>query len=129
MNDIRVKLGGKEYELKPKPIRKAREVRQMIEKPFGTAINALLDAPKKELNDLEGLGSLAISLKDTLLGSMDILLNIVCAYSEEIARDRKQIEEEAFDEEVVKAFVEVIKLLYPFGSLAESVNGFKKPAT
>jgi len=129
MKEIIVTLGKKEYILKPRPIRQAREVRKMIESPFGQAIGALTAVPDQDLSDVQGLGKLALSLKDALLGSMDILLEVLAAFCPEVAADRARIEEEAFDEEVAAAFVEVVKLLYPFGSLVNSVNGFKRQAT
>ena len=59
----------------------------------------------------------------TLIGSMDLLLDLLFAYSPELAEDRERIEEEAYDEEALAAFTEVLKLAYPFGELLAMVNG------
>ena len=48
---------------------------------------------------------------------MDILLDLLCEFVPAIAADRARIEAEAFDDEVVKAFVAVLGLVYPFGDM------------
>jgi hypothetical protein len=125
----KVTLAGKDYELKPLPIRKAREVRAQFSAPLAKVIEALKTAPKIELSDMQGIGSLLDAARVVMVDSMDICLETLYAYSPEIAADKERIENEAYDEEALLAFVEVVKLLYPFGSLMSSLNGLGPPAT
>jgi len=126
---IKVTLGDVEYEIAPLPIREAREVRQKFAAILEPAVNALQDAPKTEMSDYSALAGLVSAVKDTLLGSVDQCLELLCDYSPEIASHREQIEEIAYDGEVMAAFVEVIKLLYPFGGLIPSLTGLPYPQT
>jgi hypothetical protein len=126
MKSTMVTLAGKQYELQPLPIRKAREIRTRFAEPLAGIIDALKAAPKVELNDLQGIGSLLDAAKIVLVGSIDLALEILFEYSPEIAADRPRIEDEAFDDEAITAFVEVVKQLYPFGGLINSLPGPKR---
>lgn len=116
-------LAGKEYTLEALPIRQAREFRKKFAAPLEGLISALQKTPTQDLTDLEAVGALLGIVKNVLIGSIDMALEILFAYSSEIATDREHIEAEAYDEEALGAFLEVIKLLYPFGRLASILPG------
>jgi hypothetical protein len=124
-----VKLAGKEYVLKPLPIRRAREVRQRLTGPVMQAIQAIRSSSTISLTDAEGIGSVMDALRLVLLDSIDLCLEILFEYSSELAMDRERIETEAIDEEALTAFLEVIKLLFPFGILVKSLSGLAGLAT
>lgn len=126
MKTVTVTLGERSYEIRPLPIRKAREIREKFTAPFEQAIAALDQVPQTDINDVQSLGKIALSLKDVLLGSVDLVLEILFAYSPELAADRERIEAEAYDDEAIAAFVEVVKMLYPFGGLANALSGLGK---
>jgi len=66
-----------------------------------------------ELSNGNDLAELVQVLRHTLIGSIDMLQDLLFAYSPVLAADRERIEAEAFDEEALAAFVEVLKLAYP----------------
>lgn len=126
MQTIKISLGGREYELRPLPIRKAREIREKFTESFEQIVDAINQLPNLALDDVHALGDIVTAVKDVLLGSVELVLEILFAYSPELAADRERIEAEAYDEEAIAAFVEVVKLLYPFGSLANVLSGLGK---
>jgi hypothetical protein len=129
MQTIKVKLAGKEYELKPLPIRRAREVRQRFSVPVGQVIAALKSAPTTNLSDVNALGELLDAVKLVLMESMDLCLEALFDFSPALAADRERIENEGFDDEALNAFMEVVKMLYPFGGVLQSMNGLVQSAT
>lgn len=125
MKIITVNLAGKEYELRALPIRQAREFRKKFTKPVEEMINVLGSASKTELSDVESMKGVVDAVKTILLGSIDLLVDLLFEYSAELNADRDTIEAQATDEEALAAFAEVFKLLYPFGSLAGKIPGLK----
>jgi hypothetical protein len=129
MKTIKVRLAGKEYELKPLPIRKAREVRQRFIAPINELIEAIKRLPKIDLTDMQSIGMLVESVQSSLLNSTDICLEILLLFSPEMVEDRERIEDEGYEEEVIAAFVEALKMLYPFGGMLKSLSGLAALAT
>ncbi len=118
-----VTLAEKSYTLTQKPIKEAKRWREALRKPFGELAATLEGAGNMELTNGADLAGLVQSLSGTLLGSVDILLDLLFSYSPELAADRARIEESAYDDEALGAFTEVLKLVYPFGELLALVNG------
>lgn len=130
MKSIDVELGGQKYEVRRLSIKGSREWRKQIEGPVGELVNVLISAPGVRLDDVSAIGGLLGVVKDVLLGSVDLIIEALFAYAPSLNSDRERIEEEADDEEALAAFVEVLKLAYPFGSLIENVSsGLAKTAT
>ena len=118
-----VELGGQSYTLRALPIGRARVWRAQLEGPFSELSRVLESAGEIELTSGGDIAQLVRTFSGTLIGSMDLLLDLLFAYSPELAEDRERIEEEAYDEEALAAFTEVLKLAYPFGELLAMVNG------
>ena len=128
-----VVLGGREFVVKQLPIALSRKWRERFAEPiegvFG-AVQMTGTLMGQEARDGAELGKLvgqigAVLLTDVgkvLLGSMEMLFEMVCAYAPNVEAERKWLEQEAFDDEVMAAFVEVLKLAYPFGGLLNFVN-------
>jgi hypothetical protein len=123
MQPIKVNLAEREYEIRPLPMRPARAFREKIGAQIGGLANVLKDLDAIEVTNLSSIGDLVNQLGGTLAGSMDLIADLLFDYSPELQADRKRIEAQAYDDEIVKAFLEVLKLLYPFGALASSLNG------
>lgn len=129
MKETKVTLGGQSYTIKAMPIRQSKAWRAQLEGPFGELSAALEGAGKIELTSGSDIARLVRSFSGTLIGSIDLLLDFLFAYAPELAADRERIENESFDEEALSAFVEVLKLAYPFGDLLVLVNGRKASKT
>ena len=123
---VRVTLGETDYEIKPLPIRQSREWREKLNGPFAVLVNVLSNAESIELTDSKQLGRLVSTMSSTVLGSVDMMLDLLYDYSPELKANRETIEAQAYDDEVMAAFLEVLKLAYPFGKL---VSGFREIAT
>ncbi len=117
MNNFTVELGGETYTVKTLPIRPARKLRKEIGASLDEPLKALKNIQGVELTDTEAIADIIFSMKGILFDSLDIALDVVYKYCPEVKADKKRIEDTATDEEAVVAFMEVIKRLFPFGSL------------
>lgn len=123
MQPIIVTLAGRVYEVKPLPRLKARAFRQRLADEIGEVASALTQAGSAggtAITDLESIGELISTLGVTVAGSIDLVADLLFDYSPELAADRERIESEGYDDELVAAFLEVLKLLYPFGDLLKN---------
>jgi hypothetical protein len=127
-----VKFGNRSYELPALSIRKSAAIRARFQDIF-SGLDTILNASSVEISNQEGLSKLFDALLDivrnVVLKSPDLALDIVCGYAPAIQTDREWIIDNATDEDVLTAFVEVVKRLYPFGSLTNLVSGLVKQAT
>jgi len=123
MRSVVVTLGGKPYEVRALSIRAAREWREKFQQPFQAMAAALGGMESIELTSGKSIADLLNVLQETLLRSPDTILEMLYAYSPEVMADKERIEREAFDDEVIAALVEVLKLAYPFGSLLSLIPG------
>lgn len=126
---VAVELGGKSYEVAALTYRRSKEWREELSGVFDGLVRVLEGVEGVELSDLAGVGELVDVLRGTVLGAMDTVLELLRAYSPAIEADIERIEEEAFDEEILDAFVEVLKLAYPFGRLGTIVSGLETMGT
>lgn len=127
MQNIMLMLAGVEYQVEPLKVRQAKQFRQKI----GAQLSGLTDliagalrptTDAVRVDDLAGLadmiGEVGQTLSQKLIGSTDLVADLLFEYSPALAEDRERIEEEAYDDEIIAAFLEVLKLLYPFGGMA-----------
>ena len=69
------------------------------------------------------IGKLVGTAVFKLGGSIEDIREMVIAYVPELQRDRDYILENGRDSEFLAGFMQVIKLAYPFGGLAQMVMG------
>jgi len=134
MKVVNVTLAGREYAVTPLPIKKNREWRKQFEAPIKDAANLLAEVGSyatveyKDAGDMIGNLGKAISgslspVINHLLGSADLITEAVFLYSPEIKKDKKYIEENGFDTEIVTAFLAILSLAFPFG---QAIQGLLK---
>jgi hypothetical protein len=127
---ITVMLGGRSYTVEALPIKASKAWRAQLAGPFGQLAATLEHAGEIDLTSGGDLSHLIQVLSDTLLGSIDLLQDLLFDYSPALVADRERIEAEAYDEEAMTALIEVLKLAYPFGAVLTLVGGAtKKPIT
>lgn len=128
MKAIIVRLAGKDYRVEPLTVRPSKAFRKRV----GDALSGMTDLIADALRPtgavgtpVEGPAEISASIKEIgrllserLIGSTDLAADLLFEYSPILAEDRERIENEAYDDEIIAAFVEVLKLLYPFESLA-----------
>lgn len=128
MNEVTVTLGGKSYAVKQLPIRANREWRKRFDEPIDKMLSAFQEVGKASQIEFEDgkemakkIGALLVArageIAGVLLASMDMVLDGLFAYAPELEADRERIETTATDDEAMAAFVEVLKIAYPFGRL------------
>jgi hypothetical protein len=135
MNTITIKLGGQGYEIRQLPLGASRKWREKFAEPLEKLLNAVQASAvilrqalsrDEQVNAGELVGVLGQTLLggigQVLLGSMDTILEMVFAYAPYLQAQRAEIEENAYDDEVMAAFVEVLKLAYPFGQIVNLVK-------
>jgi hypothetical protein len=125
---VTVELGGRPYEIKALPIKASREWREKFNGPLGQVLE-IFNMSQIEFNNPKDLGKLIGPLKDIVLGSLDFAAEMLFSYSPVLAADRKRIEAEAYDGEIITALIEVIKLAFPFGELLSLAHGLQSKAT
>ena len=68
-----------------------------------------------------------------LVTAPDLLIDLLFAYSTELAAEREDILDAAYDSELITAFTGVLSMAYPFGSLASlarlASGSMKPPST
>lgn len=127
---VTVTLGGEAYEIKPLAMGPSRAWRDSLGEPFARLIDAMQGATALELDDLQGIGQLVDVLKTVLMGSIDLCEDALFAYSPALEADRERILAEAYDDEAMAAFIEVLKLAYPFGGILKLAQSIPSgPAT
>jgi hypothetical protein len=109
-----ITLGEKEYTLTELPLRKARAFREGIKAQFGALVGLLESAPDTDITNTAQMAGLLRVLSDTLLGSVDTLLDLLYQFSPTVAADKESIEENAVGSEVVDAFIAAMGLSFPF---------------
>jgi hypothetical protein len=120
MREAIVTLGGRPYTVRALPIQANAAWRRQLQEFYSSTIGALPDLETATGSDL--FGALIGGLGEAALASVDSILVLLRSYAPEIAADWERISAEAYDEEAVAAFVEVIKLAYPFGVLLRLVQ-------
>jgi len=117
MKNVNVMLGGRQYEVEALSIKLSREWRKQFKKPFEDIVGALQGLGQIDLTDMQTVGQVLVVLKDVLLGSTDTVIAMLFAYSPALAADRELIEGSATDDEAFTAFIQVLRLAYPFGGI------------
>lgn len=123
-----VVLGGKEYQVKPLVIKESRAWRQAVVK----AITALPpSAPEELAKPAEGVSpgamlqqkmvELSRVLDNLLVAQPDTVIDLFFRYARDL--DREEIEAVATDDEMARAFVQIVEVAFPLArSLARTVG-------
>lgn len=128
MRTVDVEIAGREYTIKALPIRQNREWRKKYEEPLQDVVKFVTEAAgymdvewEDERAMVSKLGGL---MKDQLqivaahlLNSADLIVSACFDYSAVLREDRKFIEENGYDEEMVHVFIAILEVAFPFGPL------------
>jgi hypothetical protein len=128
---IEVKLAGASYTINELPSRKNMKWRESLRNEFGELVDVLAKAPGVEVDSAAGMaqiGELVRVLVGQVVGSVDVLRDHLFAYSPELQKKRDELEENGFDSEFIEAFVGVLRLAFPFGSLVDLATAAVKKA-
>lgn len=129
MKEITIEIAGQKYEVRPLSIKKGRAWREQLGAKFDGLIGAMQGIAIVEATNVAGVGNIIASLRETLITSIDEVLNLVCAYAPAIEADRARIEDEGVDEEIVDAFSKILGLAFPLGAIGRAMNGLTASMT
>lgn len=113
---VTVVLGEREHTIHQLRRRESSGWRKALQAPVEELLGpvmTVLNAPDVELSDAEGLRNLGRAVVPFLTESVDRCADMLVAY----APNLREAVDEAYDDEIIAAFVEVLKLAFPFGGL------------
>ena len=134
MNKRTVTLGGVEYVIEELPARKNAGWRKGLEAKLAPILGIIEQAGAGlELRTNEDLMKVAGQVGQLLVTAPDLLIDLLFAYSTELAANRDDILDAAYDSELITGFTAVLGMAYPFGSLASlarlASGSMKPPST
>ena len=128
MKSVEITLGGKQYTVAELPLRKNAAWRQKVGELVGT-VAGQVEATQNDLNSTADLIGVVNQVRSVLVTAPDALTALLFDYSPTLAADRERIEGEVYESELLAAFVEVLKLAFPFGEILSWANGLAPTAS
>lgn len=122
MKFVNVTLGGQSYTVNEQPRKKNAAWREKFQADFVEVADALAGAAETDISDSSNIAELVRGLMGQINGAVDKLLPLLGEYAPNIAADMPRIEEEAFESELIDAFIEVLALAYPFGRALQAIG-------
>lgn len=116
-------LGGQQYTIEQRSMKQNLAFRDKVTDPIQKIAVLLTSWKDIEISNGGDILALIGVVKDVLLGSMDIVIGALFSYSPTLEADRERIENEAYDDEAIAAFGEVLKLAYPLDQLVSVWSG------
>lgn len=131
MNKRTLTLGGQAYTIEELPARRNAAWRKQLEARLSPILGIIEQAGAGlELRTNEDLMKVAGQVGQLLVTAPDLLIELLFAYSSDLASQQETILDTAYDSELITAFTAVLGMAYPFGSLARLIslaNGSTKP--
>jgi hypothetical protein len=125
---VTIKLGDEDAELRQRKTRESSAWRKSLEAPAREIIGRftrIIDWQSVDLADGDGVSALASAAIPLLTDSLDTIRELVAGYAPEL-KDRL---DDAYDDEVVATFVEVLRLAFPLAGLAGTVGLLRSPGS
>lgn len=118
---LQVTLGGKPYPITPLPRKQARQWRGQLQATLDPVLAAAQQVLSLDLEQGVNIGIVVDLVRaqiiPLLLSYPDMAWDLLLAYAPNLASQHEMLDETATDEEVIAAFVEVLKQAYPLGGL------------
>lgn len=125
MDSVQIVLGERTHMVTPLKSRKAELWRNKVDMPVEQIQTLLANVDNIDLSDPASLSVLLSMVSQYVIGSPTLINNLVIEY----AQLSDEIKDEAYDHEFVVAFVEILKLAYPFGPLLTMFPGLQSRLT
>lgn len=122
MKTATVAIAEKQYTITPRVITESRQWREKLTEPLKGLAAIFEDRDNIKLDNPDDLKRVFDLFMSSIAGAPDLILDLLCDYAPEIARDRAYIEANGFDYEIMEAFKEVLKIVYPFGTLISFIR-------
>ena len=121
MRSVTVKLGDNEYTIYELKARQNQIWRAKLKTRFDTLADVIGSAPATELSTA-GVSDLLRSVSGVVIDSIEDVREALFDYAPELSADCEYIEANAYDSEIMAAFVEVLTLAFPFGGMFRKVS-------
>lgn len=125
---IVMELGDRTYEVPVAPLTQAKAWRAKLREPLDRIMKTVEQASTVEIRTVGDLLRMGEQIIPALLDAPDLLLDLLRAYAPVLRAEQAYLDENAVDEQVVDAFVSVLKVAFPLGRLAGLI-GPATPAT
>lgn len=122
MKSIKVALGGNTYTINEQPRKKNAAWREAFQNEFVDVAAAISSAADADITQTGTIADVVRGLMGQINNAVDALLPLLADYSPSIKADMNRIEEEAYESEIIDAFIEVLALAYPFGAALKAVS-------
>lgn len=120
---VTVRFAEREFTIKPLTLRHSRAWRQAFKAQADPLLGIVAQAGEIELSQSAEMVPLLGQFGPLLIESVDILADLFFQYARLGEVDRDWIEDNGTDDELVAAFMEVLKLAYPFGQVTRLLSG------
>ena len=121
-----VTIAEKKYTVEEMRSRANEAWRKRLQEPFGALVAQLEGAADTDVSSPRAIATLVQDTAGALLRSPDTLRELLLEYSPALAAERERILEEAYDSELLDAFVQVLKLAFPFGGMVDKLAGLAR---
>jgi hypothetical protein len=125
---ISLTLAERTYEVPMAPIQRAKAWRKQLRKPLGDLLTLISTDLNTELNSVKDLVALADKLIPVLMDAPDTIFQLLMAYAPALKAEQAFLEANAYDDELVTAFLAVLKAAFPLDRLT-SLLGPASPPT
>lgn len=119
MKSVTVTIGGAEHTIRELPSRKAAAWRQGLQERLGDIAKLFESAPETDISSVTAISGLVQQLGTLVVRSPDTVIELLLAYAPQL--EEALSGEECYDSELIAAFIEVLRLAYPFGGLLNLV--------
>lgn len=121
-------LAERTYEVPMAPIQRAKAWRKQLRKPLGDLLTLISTDLTTELNTVKDLVALADTLIPVLMDAPETIFQLLMAYAPALKAEQAFLEANAYDDELVTAFLAVLKAAFPLDRLT-SLLGPASPPT
>jgi hypothetical protein len=125
---VTVTLGEQQHTIEQLRRRESSGWRKGLQGPIDELVGpivTILEAPEVDLRDAAGLRAIGKAIVPLLTDSVDRCAEALVAY----APNLRDAVDQAYDEEIIAAFAEVLRLAFPFGALRTLFRPTTGPAT
>lgn len=132
MQQRTIELNGREFVLQELPLKANAAWRREFEAKLEPLLGILTGLDKIEIDNAKDLGKIITALRDVVLRSPEMLVELLFQYSPALAGERDWIEGNVYESELLTAVTEVLQLAYPFGQvfkLAQNLSGVAQKRT
>ena len=113
-----IKIEDQEYEIVELRGRDNAAWRKRLEELLTGITDALQAMPATEITNMEAVAQMVRSLGLPVLGSIETVRGLVTDYLPDLA----DVLEDAYDSEIMDAFIAVLGLAFPFGAVINKVR-------